>query len=495
MDKELPPELASRIAQAEAWIREGKGRLVRLGLRRLLAHSLPREALLPLARQARVAGVPQIALRLLNPIVRPGNRVRTVATEDEKAEYGGSLIRVGATREGSTLLGGLAITPTVLLYLTHAKIAEWDYEGAVPLMRRYLQFETLDPYQRVVGLVNLASALVHERKHEEAGPVLALVLDESHKGGFRFAHATTLKIAAENALLQEDWESAEHFLAKSQEEITGAGSLDELLVDKWRAILDLRRQGASAVTLRKLALVRERAMQILHWETVRDCDRFEAQATRSSALFHHLFFGTPFECYRKHLAQDFPEMLPLPEDYVWNPVGEGSRCLDVLHGRYGADGPALKRGQIVHRLLAALASDFYRPFRIADLHQALHGQSFYNPQTSPGQVKQAILRLRRWLAGADVPLSVEEENRFYRLRAARPLGIRVGAVIQEVAAYDEILEKLRQKLPSHAFSLSEAQKALSLPTRTISRALSEARADGVLVRQGRRRSAKYRFAA
>lgn len=231
-----------------------------------------------------------------------------------------------------------------------------------------------------------------------------------------------------------------------------------------------------------------------HWDTVRDCDRFRALATRDERLFLHLYFGTPHESFRAGLVRDFGESVEIPRSYPWELQG-GGRAIDLVTGRAESSAPILKTGQVVHRVLTTLASDFYRPFRLATLFGRLYRGEFFNPTSSPLKVHQAMNRFKKWAKDAQFPIVVEEDSGLYRLAASAPCTLRVSGELREVSdAKKGSLVQLRAFIgPESEFSAQLAAETLGVSASTALRILERALAEGELERFGSGNKVRYRF--
>ncbi len=87
--------------------------------------------------------------------------------------------------------------------------------------------------------------------------------------------------------------------------------------------------------------------------------------------------------------------------------------VDVTNGSNSASDIHLKEGQKLQQLLAAFASDLYRPMTVSSIHEATHIGLYYDVRSGPSRVHQILKRLRAWLARAEVPLGLKEDDGFY----------------------------------------------------------------------------------
>jgi hypothetical protein len=151
----------------------------------------------------------------------------------------------------------------------------------------------------------------------------------------------------------------------------------------------------------------------------------------------------------------------------------------------------LKPGQLLHRLLATLASDFYRPFRLASLHSLLYPREYFNPVTSPMRVHQATRHLRAWLEEEGIALRIEEQHGLYRLTGTAGCLITRGEALGHKRA--GILHLLRSRWPAQKFSIGAVMRQLKMPRRSALRVLQAAHKSGELAREGKGAGTVYFF--
>lgn len=428
----------SQIIELDNLIRAGDITAARKILSELERPRVPREFLLPFSALARRVELPELALTLLNPIVRSSKPLSEPATDDEKAEYAASLVKIGAHPEAISLLEDLntAECPSALLYHAFALIAVWDYAGASQILRKFLDHAKAEPYWRTVARVNLASCLVSERECAEAGAIIDDLLMQTENEKLTLLNGHLHELKAQNFIQQKDYAGARGFLEVAEKKLAKTDSRFSVFVTKWKAVADLLEQGATPTGLQVLSRVRAEAASKTHWETVRDCDRIRALLTHDQALATRIFFGTPFSSFRAKLKSDWGERLELPGLYEWSEgkVSSKHKILDL------AGGSELKDGSVLHKLISALSSDFYRPFRLAAIFSAVYPEEFFNPTSSVLKVHQIINRLRKWLAAENLPIKVEEAQAFYRLVLSENATVRLRNPDQ--ASGDPLFERL-----------------------------------------------------
>ena len=475
-------------------VREGRASEAQIKLKKIRRAKLPRPLAWKAASLARRVNLDNLAVSILNPIVRPGRKHFLHATAQEKAEYAQCLTKIGAPEEALAILKGIREPlPDVWKFQAAALIAEWNYDKAIPLLARYIECGEVEPYQIIVAKVNMASALVYERQFGQASEILEHLLEETQNNQYTLLHGNSLELAAQSAIFQKQWSAAAEFLSRAERVLFGTGTLDEFFVMKWRAILTLSQDSENSKTLSRLHRVGKEARERGHWETIRDCDRIEALITHNKSLLTHVYFGTPHESFRKWLCVDSEPNATFMAEYLWTlHSGKEASIFDLKTGRIeGSLRKHLEVGDTLHQLFIALCRDFYRPCRLPALHYQLYPNEFYNPVTSPNRVYQVMNRMRKWIKVNRLPIEISEEWGHYWLTANRPFRIRITDRSKLGKIEPLILDTLQSSFGNQPFSVSQASEALSVSIPTALRRLSQAVSQGSLVRVGKGPGTKY----
>lgn len=485
------------LEQTDHAIKAGQGRVARRILRSSDLNRVPRAHRSKLANIARRADLPNLAVSLLNPLVRPSTRKKgDAATDVEKAEYAAALTSIGAADEAIEVLGEFdsSQTPAALLYHAFALFGSWDYAAAIPLLESYVQSSSLSEYERLVGRVNLAAALVHTKCLDRAEPMLIELKAFAQKQGHRLLLGNVLEIWAQAAIHAKDWKLAERLLAESRATLASSESLGEFFVKKWEVILSALRSDSLASCQKAFDRLRQEALQWQHWETLRDLDFFTASISRDAHAALHVYAGTPFAAFRSRLLLEIPFSLDIPSSYLWR-LGAKARPthqISLIDGRNGDGEQILEVGQVMHRLLRLLASDFYRPMRVPTLFSRLFPGEHYHPIHSSMRVHQAMKRLRTWMDRSGLPIAIEEFNGFYSLK-----GQRVEIVVPTDSGKETperlVAQQLKARFPDDEFGVQDVRQALGTTERTAQRILRELLSQGLVVKVGKGRATSYRF--
>lgn len=493
MDKDLK-SLGNSI---DALIRNGQGADARQTLAKIIKETvIPREFADRFAELARRLNEPMTGLRLLRPYVRPSDRKKVEATDSEKSEYAGSLIRLGAFSEAKGILATVSTKfAPALLFRAFAEMGTWNYKDCLDPLNKYLTAPGITDYQILIGKVNLSSALIYEGHFAEARKVLEDVLEATEKVKAWLLHGNALELSAACSVYEGSPQDADFYLRRAEDILKSQQSFDFFLMEKWRAISKLLLEKGSPASLTALAYVRQKALERRHYETVRDCDRFKAVTCKSKSLATYLYFGTPFESFREKLIRDTKDFLEYPSSFNWT-LGDSekaSKTLDVLEGK-GPLGTNLKSGQAPHRLLFALSCDFYRPQRPVSLYSTLFPSEYFNPTSSLKRVHFTIERLRGWFKKTRFPLLVEElPGSGYVLKASSACTLRVTdvkAIGKEIIRLDVVKKRLGSL---GELTRQEFEKSLNLSPRSANRLVGNLVTEGYLEKAGGGRHVKYRW--
>ncbi len=442
------------------------------------------------ATLARRAGLPYLTLRLLSPLVRPSSKQPIKASDEERAEYAATLVRVGAAHEALTLLKGIdpKSLPEADLYTAYVRIIQWDYEAAIPHLENYVKAHLSD-YQRAIGQVNLASSYVHERRWAKATSLISELEESTLRLGFSVLYGNTLEKKAELAIQQHQWRFAEQCLKKAESAVGQAGGLDAFFVKKWKTILTLFRD--SKAGLGELKRLRKEAYGRGHWETVRECDAYQSIQLKDEALFLRVYFGTRHIKYRERLVKDFPRPVAIPESYDWDFGSPGGRrsVVDLFQNRAN-----LKFGQLKQRLLKAIVSDLYRPIRLPHLFAEVYPDEYFQVNSSPARIHEGVSELKAWLKQERIALQISgKEGDYHILPTKESLSLR----LPNPSWWEENslagINLIRTKSGGEAFSAHEISRWLDLPRRTAFEWVKEALERKVVTKIGAGPATRYRL--
>ncbi|MGZ5279476.1 MAG: hypothetical protein ACXWC9_06020 [Pseudobdellovibrionaceae bacterium] len=471
------PDLLSQLDQLTRKGQQGSARqiLVETNIKKI-----PRAQVAAFADLARRLNMPKLMLVLLRPLIHQQLLGEAPASIQEKALYATALSRTGVFLEAQKILQGLddEKNPEVLLFVAQNLMLQWDYLSAIPKLKKYVARTEITPYMKWVGKVNLASSLIGEMRWKEAEEMLHSlrteleVMDPQSEEAESYAllHANALGLLAHSSFLQGDLQGAQKAVQESRRILTGSQSRYELLAKKWQAIIQLFQQPKDTESLRQFRQLKEEAVKARDWETARDFEFFEALSLRDDEQFLRLYHGTPYTSYRKRIKKIYQPQVQIPKMVEWNfagpdgsPTGDdGNRIFDLSKGCELGGRSNLASQPLLFRLLRFLTKDFFRPVALGSVFSALYPDEKFNPETSPNRAYLVAKRLRKWFETHDIPLEIEVDNEWFRLKALKPYAIRVSFQNFNVSKNDALLESLQRHFGERKFSADQVIDEIGL---------------------------------
>lgn len=475
------------VDDCEALIRSGQIDQVTRRLTTLNPSKIDRPWRLPIANVARRAGMISLGLKLLRPIAHPDKELAgSDPSPAEKAEYGVLLQRSGAIQDALRLLAQVdaKLVPDVLLFRAFCHFGRWEYPQAIGVLEQYLEIERRS-YQRLVGSVNLASALVDDGRYKQALEQIENNIEAAADGRYGRLHGNSLELRAQIRFYEGDFAGARSDLHVAFQYLGAVRSTDNFAIRKWLAIID----AIESHELAPLLAIRQEALERRAWESVRDADRFVLKIRFDQPRFEHLYFGTPYAFFREKLRTEYP-VETLPSDLV---IGsQAGKVLDLANGKIdGCESPS----QGIHQVIAALTRDLYRPLGMGGLFSELFPGEHFDIFSSINRLYQLIHRTRRWFMENGFDAGIVEDNGVYRLSLGESFGVRVPLERGPTASSIEErrLLDLQSRFATREFSTREACLVLGVSPSAFKILMTWALENQRVERFGKGRSTVYRL--
>lgn len=472
--------LAQRIEELEVDVRSGRARQVARELAKINTKTTPRSLRLKLANLCRRVGLFHLGLRFLLPLVRS-----KAATPSELAEYGMLLLRSDLMVEAWKTLSAVdsKAAPETLLFKAFHHFREWRDPDAIPLLESYLE-ASLEPYQRVVGQLNLAAAYVGSDRLDAGAELVRELTALTREKGFTRILGNCHELTAQIEIKRGRFGAARQAIEESAKELSMMGTSDELYMQKWKAVLIAKESGS----IEALRTFRDEAAKRREWESVRDADRQSLRLAYDEELHLRLMFGTPQGRYREIIAAETGHHLR----HSTLVLGRGP-CLDLETGEF--DGRTLfKPGSQTHVLVSTLMKDFYRPSRLGTLFTELHGDNFFDVTSSPDRIYQVLRRARRLFESEGVPFEIRELNGDFSLIPTASASVSIPFEKSRPKATRLQVQRLVEAFGEAQFDAPTAREKLSMSRSSFQRLVKEALEENLLIKIGDRNSTRYKSA-
>ncbi len=458
-------------------------------------YEIPRKLMARYVNLLRRMGGNKYALSLLNPIVRGEIEKPSV---EEKIEYASCLSRLDLVDESIALLKSMLSEPIpeIHLEIAIAYMTKWDYPNAIPHLLRYLKFKNLTLYKICVGEINLAAAYLFINESDKAESILKKLLVRVKENNFNLLWGNALELLGEISLNRKDYDSASRYFRDCGDKLQSSDPRYQLYLERWEVIIKMLRENGSKESLDLWNRIRNQSAAIFDWNSLRELELYKATVTKDVETIKNLYYGVPYPEYRKRILSTWGKPIDLVERYdrkIGPGVAQPNKIFDVGLGKDLFTSSQLKPGQAIHRLMQVLTSDFYAPFLTEKIFSQVFKEHFFNPNTSPLQVRQLINRLNKWFSKNKIPFTVKRSVAGYRLRAHEAYILRIPINSSIRTKIDEFLDQLKEQGLVKSFSVKMVMEKLDLSRRSAIRLLNEAVASGKIIRQGRAKSTVYMF--
>lgn len=474
---------------------EGDHRQTRKILESLNPQKIPRDRAVRWAELAVRAHLPLFALKTLHAHIYPENSFTAKPTNSEKMTYARALYHLGAVEEALEILHNIDSKkePEVLFLSACAQIFNWNYKAAISDLQNYMASNSIPPYRKLVAKVNLAAALVNTSDWGPAEKLLAEIQDECKANSYSLLMGNSYELQSQIEIFQGRFTEALTLLNQADELLKNQGSLYKLYVEKWMAVCGLM-QNPNEKNLQLLIRVRENAESLGHWSTLRECDLFEAIASKNEALIKKVVMGTPSEVYRQRARKLFRTDMVFRGQYLWrlNEKGEGPEYIFNAYQKTEGQ-PALYDKPMLLSLFEALTADFYQPSHINRLFKKIYPNEKFNPFSSPARVIQLLRRLDSWFVENKVPIRVRFKKSEFCLTSNFNAGVIVqrGKDLAGLSSKKRQIADLRLILSDKSLSVQRICESLNISKSSALRLLNEALADGKIKKIGTGRSTLY----
>ncbi len=473
-------------AMADALIKAGRiGAVIKM-IRSLNFARVPRDFRQNLAKICRRAGLIEEGLRLLYPLIRDEEPLQYPPTAGEICEYSVLLSRNGSVDEALSLLEKVnpGEAPEAMLYRGFCHVSKWDYARAAQVFEQYLE-SNADDYAKLVARVNLASAYLALEKFTQAQEEIRTAMTAAKVHQAVRLQGNLLELRGQGHMLMGNFEQARRDLNEAQSIFAQSPSYDQLLIQKWLAVIEALTNNSVAPLIR----FRAEAVERKHWESVRDADLFSLKIKFDSEKYNHLIFGTPMSSYRERILNHI-QRAPGSEFLLGQ---GGGRCLDLNTGMF-EDPDGLSPGKKIHQLLLILTEDFYAPLTQAAIYAKLYPDEYFNIHTSPARVRQILKRSRRWLAQQGLPAVISQNDGAYSFKIHGAFAIRLPLVREVINPHEVNWTKLKNHFAKEArFEQHQACEKLGISRSNFHRLADWAEKQSRLQKIGRGKATGYRI--
>lgn len=475
-------------------IKEGALSKARSLLKSIKPKKVPRDSILSLAQLSRRAQIPRLGLKLLSSIVRSEKVLLKPASAAELALYAALLAQAGVRREAREILETLSQKPEpeISFYWLYVLLPEWNYQEAIPHIKKYLRSREISQYQRMVGTINLIACYIYVRDTSQALRSLKKMYGYLEKTPSPLLEKNYWELKSQAALQQHHYQEALSCLDKIK--TSEASDIYSLYIEKWKYLVSLKEGGPWQSS--QFLKLKQLAKDLKDWETLRDLDLQTGLYLKDAKMIHYSYFGSGYPAYRRAIRQQYNEV-SYPRKYridLHQRRETKEKIYFSLQTGESSDGRIkLKVGQSLHRCLCALLSDFYRPKSMDELFSDLFPNEYFNPNTSTQRVSQLVYRLNHWLEKKGVPLFFESINYQYHLRTKTSFAVEFEETPEALTQSSFRREQAQNLIGESRFTAKGLVQLLDVSVRSAQNLCREWIRDGSVIKKGKGPSTFYYF--
>lgn len=416
------------------------------------------------------------AILILRPIVYPKARSSSVATPIEVLEYAACLVRLQVLGEAEALLKTLDFNknPTALLRLAFLHIARWNYKQANQYLEKHLSLVPKQSYEAAVAQLNYLQGLVYLHDGDKGFNLARELIEFYKKNNYKFLLVGTLEFLSELHRQKKEFIEARHCLDQAFKELGSSSTIDEFLLRKQQALIDLYELPNQNVIEQIKALKKEAGLR-RHFESQRDLDFHLALVTKDERLMRNCYWQSQSESFKNRVVQATLEHnwnIDLKSDF--HLTGNAKKNLKAkpltinLVSANGSNEKSLGNNLKLAALFRALLSEGYKPKFSSDLFDSIYSGELYSPVHTKIKIHQLISRLR---------LKIENNNWPFKISFTKEAGYRILpqdlvilTVREEIS--DVLFLRICNLFGNSTFKYSDLAREMNQPRRTIFRILN-----------------------
>jgi len=451
-------KIQNEILRWETAVREGRGQSVSREIKKLVAKKIPNIYRREIAALLRRIGDYSLALKVIYPkIYNVDNQFQENSSPTDVADYSLLLLRIGANNEA--LLKLMQLDPNKALqrniYIAYCYFSVRNYEAALPYLLEYIELSGLSEYNRIIGRVNLLSALVETNRIQEAIDLSGELIAELNENVHRRLLANCYELRGQALKLNDDFDQAKDSLLESLRLLKQDSERYQYTALLNLSHLQAKKEGSEKPLLEFI----DKAKKSKKFELLRQADYFRLEFINDQDLFCRLYYGTPYNAFKHKLLKAYPQYKSSLEKQWF--FGKDGVLVNVKEGKFNSK-QVLKVGSVCHQTFQALFYDLYRPRPLSVIHELISDGDPFIPVHTPNRIKQIVYRLNKELASEGVKIQVKIKKNYLIWESEEKLRFVFEEGMEILNINRSYLKLLKNQFGSEPFTRKEAQDTLQL---------------------------------
>lgn len=384
----------SKISFIEDLIKSGKILSARKEIAKINFKKLSRIDKVQLANLSRRAGDVLRSLRILKPTI---DNKDITPTNHEITAYAAGLISIGADQEGISLIRPLVknLQSDALLHYSLFLIKQWNYKSASFYLKKYILTQKSSIYNKLIGRINLISCYIVLNELDKAEALICKCKKVASKKSFNFALIQLYRLQTQVYLQRKEFSLA---YAEIRQIVVSdkIETISDLISAKWLAVIQLYEKPNDTNSKKEIYRIKEKAIELRSWETVRDCDFHLATTTKDLDLLVKLYQGASSVFFKKKILHELDLEL---RAHLQIRLSEPSSATEILLN--------CKENSLVYQLVQILSTDLYRSFPIGEIFSKIHQEEKFNALSSVDRIKRLIQRAKHCIRSSNISIDIK----------------------------------------------------------------------------------------
>ncbi len=487
------------IEKIESYALQGLHENCRDAFSKLDSKKIPRSLKVRFAELAFRINFPIMTLKILKPCIYPISPFAEKASDKEKMIYSSSLASLGVVRDALSVLKTVDVEnePESLFHIASTHMFDWDYENALEVLKQYIAVASLPPYKKLVGNVNLVACFITLRQWDDAKKLVTQCIEQCVQNSYQLLLGNCLELKGQIELFNGDYEKAIVTFQQARSCLAHQKGNYLLFVEKWIVFC----QGKISNNLQRhlvekeFSSLKDKALQIGHWATLRECDLLQAILLQDEDLIRKVYLGTPSTVYRKRIKNFYGQTISNTNNYQ---LRLGSLDTDTPLVRFDPlarlpNQSGLFQKPKLLQIFKALSEDFYQPSTIGYLFQKTYPTERFNAETSIPRVLQLLRSLNKWFSQQNLPLRVLFKKSEFKLVSEAPILVTIHR-LNQIDSVNGNLIALKDHFKFREFSAQHVGEVLNISGSTAGRFLEAALQKKLIQKRGNGRGTVYRIA-
>lgn len=482
------------IQEFETEIKNGNGTYVLNKIKKIKSIPMDNHLRIDLSNQLRRIGESKYSLVLLRPVLKNvfgdyyenkffsnilANKFKCKTEIENKLSisYAAGLRNIGCIDESLALLDTITELdyPESLLQKSIGYFKKWDYFHAVPLLKKYIKLQKNNNYNNLVGLVNLAASYTGIGKFNLSNKYLKFAKRKAIKLNAKLLMGNILEIETQNLYNLGLSDQVNQIYLEAQKYLENSGQIHLLYLNKWNTLsklklnqLNINPYDKSDFVLDKLNFIKNWAIRLNHWETVRDMDYHISVIKSDYMALLKLKQITPHKSFKlkiiNHLKQSNKNQslkdmklfydsngfnLNNSNSGIKNDPSTKNNIFDLTNWTWNNTPlQSLKKNSSYFSLLYCFISDPYQEHSVGKVFSDLFPNQVFDPIYSVDRITKLVNRCNSFLTKNNIPVQIKSSRSFYSLIIKNNIIFTIN-VKNNTKKTDFIIQKYYKQLKSN----------------------------------------------